>query len=167
MAATRTIITLAEARTRFRSELDLVEAGVAGRIKATAQQGQITANDWASLLPARSYLRQIIRWDAGEIWLEPGNHKTGILIDIITETASPPPSSPARRQRGATDRERAELLCAAARPHLPGSLSWSTDRARREAQKIKDDPLLYISNTRLKAAWKAAKEKLRGEPPER
>jgi hypothetical protein len=83
-----------------------------------------------------------------------------------TEDAQPR-SRPAPSPKYDTNRARAELLCVAARPHLPGSLMWSTDRARREGQKVKDDPLLYISNTRLKAAWKTAKEKLREELAER
>jgi hypothetical protein len=156
MAAVRTIVTLAEARTQFRSELDLVEAGVAGRIKATAQQGEITRNDWVSLLPARDYLRQIIRWGASEIWLEPGNHKTGVLIDIIGETP--------RRQRGDTERVRAELLYRAALPHLPGSLAWTAEEARTKAKEIfPGDRLLGVSIEIVRRAWQIAKVRLQEE----
>ena len=80
-------------------------------------------------------------------------------------TTSPRTSTPPlpRRQLGDTDRDRAEPLCVAARPHLPGSLRWGPNRARTEALKIekfKDDPRLNTSRTRLGAAWQVARQML-------
>jgi hypothetical protein len=156
-------ITLAEAHARFGSERNLVEAGVAGVITATSQQGEITQNDWASLLVADDHwLRLVINWNGCAISLEPlsTNHKTGVLIEFLPRGSSDRNKG---RKQGDTDRARAELLCKAARPSLPGSLAWSADRARREAlaiEAIKNDPLLNVSRSRNAKAWKLAKEML-------
>jgi hypothetical protein len=92
--------------------------------------------------------------------------------DAVTEGTPPPtPQQPRpadvsatpKRQKGDATRARAELLCKAARQHLPESLGWTASRALREAQKISADHLLNCSDTRLGEAWREAKQILREE----
>jgi hypothetical protein len=92
-------MTLADAEARFKSERALIEAGIAGKFKATSQQGDITPHDWAALQPllgsVDNIIARLVRWGANEIQFEPGNIKTGILL----ETDSKPPLRPPRRRR--------------------------------------------------------------------
>jgi hypothetical protein len=72
-----------------------------------------------------------------------------------------------RRRKGDTDHARAELLCKAARPHLPESLRWQPDTvltAARNIEEIKNNRLLNTSRSRLSAAWLLAKKKLATSP---
>jgi hypothetical protein len=166
-------ITLAAAQAHF-TERELVEAGFAGRIKATCAEGEISHDEWGALRGLTDgTLRQVIHGHANRIWsgfggLASGHDKTRVRIEFIRMPGS------RRRQAGDTSRQRAELLCAAARPHLPGSLLWSADRAFSEALTIKpNEPLLNISRSRRGEAWGLAKKTLRQElatkeqPPDR
>jgi hypothetical protein len=83
------------------------------------------------------------------------------------QAASAPPQLAApssRRQKGATDQARADLLYEAARAHA-GADAWSTDLALAEARKqFPKNPLFAAQSIRtFSAAWVIARNRLREE----